>query len=151
MKSVIVIPSNEKRLREIATSLKNKLENHSKLKPVKIIYLDDVNSPEIIENNDIILFGTPTVKNDIYWPIQVMVDSYIHKMQKSHLKSKIFSAFTTTKNPDESCRCLGALLWTFNETPAKILESLCLLDGESEQQVSTKIDTYVKKLFQIVA
>jgi hypothetical protein len=150
MNVLIIFPGNEPRLEQVAATFKHLLLSASHRVVVDILPLDALTSPEPIERHDVIVFGTPTVKNDIYWPLQVAVDGLMQKIPREQIARKIATGFTVSDSLADSSRNLEAILWVFTESNARVLEPLFLHDGDSGEQESQKVSAYISVLKGVI-
>nr|MDO8119451.1 hypothetical protein [Candidatus Sigynarchaeota archaeon] len=145
MKATILLPADHNALEKVASDLKQRIESKFKGMKVSILDLDEM-VPDIFLNNQLILIGTPTVKNDIYWPIQVKIDGMMHKILKNDFSSSCISAFTIFSSEADARQAVDALLWTFHETTAKVVDGLCIIEGEGDLPRDARIDTFLEHL-----
>ncbi len=150
MNVLIIIPGNEKRLGQVASTIKQSLLSISNLYVVDIIPMDALASPSLIEHYDVIIIGTPTIKDDIFWPLQVIVDALLQKMPREQIARKIATGFTVSDSLADSSRNLEAILWTFTESNAWVLEPLFLHDGDSVERETERISDYIRGLKSII-
>ena len=144
MKAVIIVPSGHQELENVATVLQKGLKKHMKIKKSSIISLDVLDSTTFFLDNHVVLIGVPTVKGDIFWPLQVKVDGLIHTVLKEDLSSILVSGFTFSDDLDESTRNLEAILWTFHETSAKVMnDGLHVLNSDNEGTIDQKIKEFL--------
>ena len=108
--------------------------------------MDQLDSVEYFLANDLILIGNPCVKGDIYWPMQIRVDALIHLIVKDDFSKKIVSGFTISQECCECERSLNAILWTFTETKARIVDGLIILEHASAAEQERKIEAFVQDL-----
>jgi len=140
-RALIIVPPDDERLQAVALRVKNDLE-HLYIR-VHIINLEQLSSPEYFLSNDIILIGNPCVKGDIFWPMQIRIDGLINKVVKGDLLHKLVSGFTISSETNECKRTLNAVLWTFNETSATVVNGLVILETDSLEVQEHKIKEFV--------
>ncbi len=132
-------------MEKVAADLKQHVESKFKGKKAVVLGLDEV-TPESFLNYTLILVGTPTVKNDIYWPIQVKIDGIIHKLLKNDFSKLTISAFTVFSSEADARKALDALLWTFHETTANVVDGLCIIDGDGDREKIARVAAFVDEL-----
>ncbi len=150
MNVLIIIPGNEQRLGRVALAIKQLLLSVSELAVVDLVPMDAITSPEPIECHDVIIIGTPTIKKDIFWPLQVIVDATLQKMPREQIARKIATGFSISDSLADSSRNLEAILWTFTESNAWVLEPLFLHDGDSVERETERIRDYIRGLKSII-
>ncbi|MBN2153518.1 MAG: hypothetical protein JW839_18835 [Candidatus Lokiarchaeota archaeon] len=150
MKILIIVPGNEERLKKVASAFKLHLQSASSRTDVDIVMLDALASPEAIERHDVIILGTPTVKNDIYWPLQVAIDAVMQKVPRDQIARKVATGFTVSDSLADSSRNLEGLLWVFTENNARVLEPLFLRAGDSGERDTERISEYIRGLKGVV-
>jgi len=147
---VLIITPGDKRLEHVASSFKQLLLSAFDRIEVDIVHLSALASPEIIERHDVIVLGTPTIKNDIYWPLQVAVDAAMHRIPRDQIARKIATGFTISDNLADSSRNLEGILWAFTESNARVLEPLFLHDGDSGAREAEKLSKYIQDMKSIL-
>ncbi|MHA1791103.1 MAG: hypothetical protein ACTSVI_00575 [Promethearchaeota archaeon] len=146
MNSLILYPPDNARLKLVADFMRNALKKILKSRKVASITLDELNDTLPIMESDLIVIGTPSMKNDIYWPIQVKIDGIIHKVIHDNFSSKKITAFTVSNDVENASRCLDALLWTFNETNATVINGLVIPESMDSNDIQEIIKEFVKKI-----
>ncbi|MFX0098202.1 MAG: flavodoxin family protein [Candidatus Hodarchaeota archaeon] len=147
-KTLIVIPQGENKLEKIATELKSALQRVIKFKKTEMMALSDIDSTDCFLEHDILILGTPTIKKDISWPVQVKIDAMLHK-EKCDLSTKVVSGFTSSDDFNEANRCLEAILWAFKETNATVLDGLVILDSFTNKEKTKKLKEFIDTLKEI--
>ncbi|MHA1370304.1 MAG: hypothetical protein ACTSWN_05970 [Promethearchaeota archaeon] len=150
MKSLIMFPLEEKSLKDIAFIVAKAIKKNFFGAKVNVITIAELNSPDYFFDNDIIIIGTPCIRNDICWPIQIKIDGIIHKVLKKDFSRKIITAFSLTKEKSDAHRCIKALLWTFNETNAKVIDGISILEEFNEKQINEEIERFIKELKKLM-
>jgi hypothetical protein len=150
MKVLIIIPGNDQRLEQVALAFKQHLHSASRRIVVDIVSLEDLNSPTPIEQHDAVIIGTPTIKGDIYWPLQVAVDEVMQKIPREQISMKVATGFTISNDLSDSSRNLQAILWVFTESNARVLEPLFLQEGSNIEHQTQRINDYVLGLKGII-
>lgn len=143
MQALIVYPAGEQPLAELASKLGQAVKKAFLLSKVELVTMDALDSPHLFLQSDIILLGTPCLRNDICWPIQVKIDGLIHKYLKQDFSKKKVSGFCIASDAGEAHRCLSALLWTFNETSAKVLKGLAIMESDGQDDTKTRINEFI--------
>ncbi len=150
MNVLIIIPEDEQRLKQVASTFKQLLLSAANRIEVDIVDIDALSSPEVIERHDVIILGTPTIKNDIYWPLQVAIDAVMQKIPRDRIARKIATGFTVSNSLADSSRNLEGALWVFTESNARVLEPLFLHDGDSGKEETERISDYIRGMKGVV-
>jgi len=144
--ALIIVPPDDDRLQAVALRVKSDVESQMHAKKIHVLNLDQLDSSDYFAANDLILIGNPCVKGDIYWPMQIRVDGLIHRIVKGDFSKKVVSGFTISTDHDESVRSLKAILWTFTETKARIVEGLDILVSDTTDEQEQKIQMFIQQL-----
>ncbi|NMC06893.1 MAG: hypothetical protein GYA24_16865 [Candidatus Lokiarchaeota archaeon] len=150
MKVLIISPGNEPKLGRVALSFKQHLLGIFNRIVVDSIMLEDLQGPALLEQHDMMVIGTPTIKGDIYWPLQVTIDGLMHRIPRGQIATKIATGFTISNSLLDSARNLEAVLWVFKESNARIIQPLILQDGCPEDRMAARIGDFIHDLKGIV-
>lgn len=149
MRTLIIYPAESKALEKIAQDLGKLLKRLFKGKMPTFMMLEELEHIQPFIDHDLIILGTITMKDDIYWPLQVKVDALIHEQVKADFSDKIFSAYTISKDTTNAMRCIDAALWTFQETNAHVAPGLVLVEESSPSRLEEELVSYTRALKQL--
>jgi len=98
---------------------------------------------------DGIILGSPTYFSNIAWQVKKLIDESIVHYGGHKMKGKVAGIFTSAGTMKDGRDCLKMLeIALGHHHGMKVIEGILRVDGESDKEVETRCQEYVKKFLK---